>query len=432
MTAARVRLWGTVIGAVSLERGAVHAAFQYTPEFARSGIQVSPLEMPLSDRVFRFPSLPVPTFHGLPGLLADTLPDRYGNALIDAWLARRGRSPESFDAVERLCYTGTRGMGALELEPASGPDPHGQPLDVAALVRLASDVLGARGAFRTTLTDDDSDGLQAILQVGTSAGGARAKAVIAWNPSTGEVRSGQVEPGSGFEHWLLKFDGVTGSGDHGLADPQGFGVLELAYAHMARAAGITMTDCRLLEEGGRRHFMTRRFDRIGGDKLHMQSLGALAHLDYNAPGAHGYEQALQVAVRLGLSRPELEELFRRMVFNVVARNQDDHVKNLAFLMDRRGRWSLAPAFDLTYAHNPSGLWTARHQMTVNGKQDGFTHRDLHATAASASIKRHRAEALFEQVHAAVSQWPRFAAEAGVAPDVVESVRAAHRLELPRA
>lgn len=413
MTIARVVLWGRTIGAVSIADDSDVAAFQYDPEFARSGIEVAPLTLPLSDRVYQFPELPRPAFHGLPGLLADSLPDRFGNALIDAWLATQGRTPDSFNAVERLCYTGARGMGALEFVPSLGPGPkQATRIEVDALVRLASEVLTQRAGLHGNLADGEA--LNDILRVGTSAGGARAKAVIAWHPQTGEVRSGQVAAGEGFEYWLLKFDGVAGNKDKELDDPQGYGAIEYAYHLMAKAAGITMAECRLLEENGRRHFMARRFDRLpGGGKLHMQSLGALAHFDYNQAGAYGYEQALLVIRRLQLPMADVEQQFRRMVFNIVARNQDDHVKNIAFLMDKRGQWSLAPAFDLTYSFNPSGMWTASHQMTLNGKRDGFTMDDFKQCANVAVMKRGRSELIVAEVIAAVTRWPEFAAAAKV-------------------
>ena len=269
-----------------------------------------------------------------------------------------------------------------------------------------------------------------ILKVGTSAGGARAKAVIAWNRRTNEVRSGQLPAGPGFTYWLLKFDGVSGNKDKELEDPQGYGAIEYAYSLMARAAGITMTECRLLEEHGRRHFMTRRFDRLDdGSKLHMQSLGALAHLDYNQAGAYAYEQAFLTIRQLGLPMAATEEQFRRMLFNVVARNQDDHVKNIAFLMNKAGEWRLAPAFDVTYSYNPSGSWTATHQMTINGKRDGFLKADIRAIGKSAGLKQGRADTLLDEVTAAVERWPEFAARAKVPEDVTEKIRQAHRLDL---
>jgi serine/threonine-protein kinase HipA len=369
----------------------------------------------------------------LPGLLADSLPDRFGNALVDAWLATQGRAPGSFNAVERLCYTGTRGMGALEYAPVLGPRPRqATRIDVDALVRLAGDVLTRRDGLRGRLDGmEDSKALRDILVVGTSAGGARAKAVIAWNRETNEVRSGQVAAGEGFEHWLLKFDGVAGNRDKELEDPKGFGVVEYAYHRMARAAGVVMNECRLLEENGRRHFMTRRFDRVaGGGKLHMQSLGALAHLDFNMAGAHGYEQALGVIRRLGLPMAEVEQQFRRMTFNIVARNQDDHVKNIAFLMNQRGEWSLAPAFDVTFSHNLRGAWTATHQMTMNGKRDGFTMADFEACARAALMKRGRASAIVAEVVDAVARWPEFAAEARLGDDWTRQIQEAHRMSFP--
>jgi serine/threonine-protein kinase HipA len=432
MTVAAVELWGTRIGAVALSEPSGVAAFEYEPSFLASGVQLAPLMMPLEERVYSFPELPRRTFRGLPGLLADCLPDRFGNNLINAWLARQGRTPESFDAVERLCYTGQRGMGALEFKPAQGPSAQTNgSIQIAELVTLASEILSQQQGLANSFLDPKrEEALQTFLRVGTSAGGARAKALIAWNPNTGEVRSGQLDAPAGFSHWLLKFDGVSGNKDKELEDPRGYGLIELAYSRMARAAQITMSDCRLLEENGRSHFMTRRFDRDdAGNKLHMQSLGALAHFDYNEPGSYSYEQAFLVMRQLQLPMRDLEEQYRRMVFNLVARNQDDHVKNIAFLMDRTGQWSLSPAFDITWSFNPAGDWTATHQMTVNGKRDQFTRADLLAAGRSAQLKRGRAEAIAEEVIAAVRDWPRYAAEAGAPEDRYREIQASHRLDL---
>lgn len=431
---ARVQMWGRTIGAVSLAVDRDVAAFQYDPEFARSGIELSPLVMPLGDRVYEFPALPRHSFHGLPGLLSDSLPDKFGHALIDAWLATQGRTPEAFSAVERLCYVGTRGMGALEFAPVIGPRPRtAAKISVDELVRLASEVLQHRQDLAAHFGGaGDERALRDILRVGTSAGGARAKAVIAWNRATNEVRSGQVSADPEFEYWLLKFDGVSGNRDKELDDPTGFGAIEYAYHRMARAAGIEMTECRLHEENGRRHFMTRRFDRLdGGEKLHLQSLGALAHFDFNHAGAHSYEQALLVLRRLGLPMADVEELFRRMCFNIVARNQDDHVKNIAFLMDKAGRWSLAPAFDITYAYNPAGLWTATHQMTLNGKRDAFSRADFDACAKAALMKRGRAGTILDEVIETVRRWRDFATEARLSAEWTEQIGRVHRLEIPR-
>ena len=390
--------------------------------------------MPLSDRVYAFPGLPRPSFHGLPGLLADSLPDRFGNALIDAWLATQGRTSEGFDAVERLCYTGARGMGALEFAPVVGPRPTlSRAVRVDKLVELASEVLRNRGDLRVSFADESKEeALGDILRVGTSAGGARAKAILAWNPETHEVRSGQIRAGDGFEYWILKFDGVSGNRDKELEDPQGYGSIEYAYHRMASAAGVTMSECRILEENGRRHFMTKRFDRRSdGDKLHMQSLCGIAHYDFNAAGAYSYEQAMLVMRQLGLSMDAIEQQFRRMVFNIVARNQDDHTKNIAFLMDRSGTWSLAPAYDVIYSYNPTGQWTSRHQMSCNGKLDGFTAEDLNECAKAASMKRGRAESILAEVSDAVSRWAEFAEEAKVDEASISKIARVHRLDIAR-
>jgi serine/threonine-protein kinase HipA len=419
-TLAEVRLWGKTIGAVALQDGEDVASFEYDAAFAQSGIQVAPIVMPLSRRVYRFPELSRPTFLGLPGLLADSLPDKFGNALIDAWLASQGRQPGSFNAVERLCYTGERGMGALEFAPVIGPRAKQTTrIEVGKLVELASAVLTHRNNLQASFAAEGSeDALKDILRVGTSAGGARAKAIIAWNPAINEVRSGQVKAGEGFEYWLLKFDGVSGNKDKELEDPEGYGVIEYAYYLMALECGIEISECRLFKENGRSHFMTRRFDRLaGGEKIHMQSLCALAHYDFNMAGAYSYEQAFLVMRQLQMPMQAIEQLYRRMVFNIVARNQDDHVKNIAFLMNQSGEWSLSPAFDMTYSYNPAGAWTASHQMTMNGKRDNFTMEDFNACAKTALLKRGRAAKIVADVQAAVSKWPSFAEKAGV-PDIV--------------
>jgi serine/threonine-protein kinase HipA len=435
MTVAEVRLWATTIGAVLLEDGARAASFEYDPAFATSAIEVAPIQMPLeAGRRYRFPGLNPESFHGLPGLLADSLPDRYGRALMDTWLASQGRAPGSADSVERLCYIGTRGTGALEFQPARGPASSGaHDLDIASLVQLANDVLADRETLVASLAKGEREqAMRDILSVGTSAGGARAKALIAYNPSTEQVRSGQLALDAGFEHWLLKFDGVSGDPSREtLTDPQGYGAIELAYANMAGAAGIEMTDCRLLEEGGRRHFMTRRFDRDEhGGKLHMQSLGALAHLDFEQAGAHSYEQAFQVIRALGLGAGAAEQQFRRMAFNVVARNQDDHVKNIAFLMNQRGEWTLSPAFDVAYAYNPSGKYTDAHQMSLAGKRDNFTREDFDTVGRLAGLKRGAPKRVLNDVISAVGDWPRFAADVAVDADDIRRITPTLRLNIP--
>ena len=429
MTVAEVKLWGKSIGAVSWDENAGLAHLEYEPSFIHSGIAVAPLTMPLSKRIYSFPALPRETFHGLPGLLADSLPDDFGNALINAWLASQGRSPETFNPVERLCYTGNRGMGALEYVPSQGPFKNkSEPLDVKALVKLASKILTKRNTLQGSFADEFiKDSLQDILRVGTSAGGARAKAIIAWNPETNEVRSGQVKAGKGFSYWLLKFDGVSGNKDKELEDPAGYGLIEYAYYRMAKQAGINMEASRLLKENSRNHFMTKRFDRTNtGQKLHMQSLCAMEHFDFKKAGAHSYEQALLTIRKLGMPMAMIEEQFRRMVFNIIGRNQDDHVKNIAFLMNKSGNWSLSPAFDMTYSYNPQGDWTSRHQMSLNGKRDDFTLDDFKACAKNASMKRGRAEEIIQQVQDAVLQWNHFAVDSGVPPQVVKSIAKAHR------
>ena len=431
MTDASVVLWGRRIGAVSWDAGRGVGVFQYDPRFVRAGIEVSPITMPVREAPYTFPGLGREAFKGLPGLLADALPDRFGNALIDVWLAETGRTDEDFSPVDRLCYIGRRGVGALEFEPGLRRRDRRRKLEIGQLADLANRALEERGRLAGGLGGrDDAVALEDILSVGTSAGGARAKAVLAWNRETGEFRSGQVEAGDGFEDWLLKFDGVAGSQDRELSYPQGYGRIEYAYYLMARATGIEMSECRLHHEGGRSHFMTRRFDRDPrGRKIHMQTFGALRHFDYNVAGVYAYEQVMQTIRALGLGMSVVEEQYRRTVFNIVARNQDDHVKNIAFLMDRSGGWRLSPAYDVAYAYNPQGPWTREHQMSVGGKREGFERADLERFAESSGLRKTIAAGVVDQVVSTVAMWPRFAAEAGVEEQSLRRIGEAHRVRL---
>ena len=419
-TSAEVYLWGTPIGTVALADGQRYATFEYARDFLESGVQPSPLAMPLSGQVYTFPALPLQSFYGLPGMLADSLPDKFGNAVIDAWLESQGRPRGSLNAVERLCYMGQRGMGALEFVPATGPEPTpAEQIDVAALARLAESILAKRAGLHL---HQDEGAMAQILRVGTSAGGARAKALIAWNEETGEVCSGQINAGEGFGYWLLKFDGVASNADKEQTDVPSYTRIEYAYYLMAKGAGIAMPECRLYEEEGYCHFMSRRFDRSNnGAKIHMQTLGGLAHFDFNAARVHSYEQAAQVMRMLELGQDEVEQLFSRMVFNVMARNQDDHVKNISFLMDRAGKWSLAPAYDVTYAYNPGGAWTGQHQMSINGKCDLLEEADLLASANHMSLKPRQVQQAIDQVRESVCHWRKYAAAAQVPEQQTEAI-----------
>ena len=430
MTTASVELWGKRIGAVTWVADRGIGIFQYTPEFAASGIEVSPLQMPLRETPYEFGELNRETFKGLPGMLADSLPDKFGNALINIWLASRNRLEASFNPVERLCYTGTRGMGALEYKPAiTGAPTRARKIKVARLAALSNRILRDRENLTGRLTgEDDARDIEDILRVGTSAGGARAKAILAWNERTGEFRSGQIEADKGFAHWLMKFDGVDENKDKELADPKGFGRIEYAYHLMARKAGITMMPCRLHEEGGRAHFMTKRFDRTdAGDKLHYQSLCALQHFDFNMAGAYSYEQALQTIQSLALPIEDLEQQLRRTLFNIVARNQDDHVKNIGFVMNEEGEWRLSPAFDLAYSYNPQGSWTSPHQMSLGGKRDGFDLSDLIAFGEFAGLKARRMKTIVSEIVDAVKQWAGFADQAKVRDAQVAQIQRALRV-----
>jgi serine/threonine-protein kinase HipA len=432
MSDAKVILWESEIGAVSWVEDRLVAVFQYDPSFIKSGIQLSPLMMPLRDLPYEFPALSKETFKGLPGLLADSLPDKFGNAVIDTWLASQGRTAAGFNSVERLCYIGSRGMGGLEFKPALRiPHSETDKIEVAKLVELSNKILDQRARLEGVLSgDDDRDAIEDILRVGTSAGGARAKAILAWNPKTSEFRSGQVKLPSGFEYWIMKFDGVSNNRDKELSDPQGYGKIEYAYYQLAVKAGIEMTECRLHHESGRSHFMTKRFDRnADGSKIHMQSLCAIAHVDFNEPALYSYEQTIQTMKRLGLSQSDLEQQVLRAMFNVVGRNHDDHVKNIAFLMNRRGEWRLSPAFDVSYAYDPLGYWTSQHQMSINGKRELFVKQDLIAMAKIAGIKTNRALEMLDRVTTTMKSWPEVALNVGIVDVRIRKIQAAHRLSL---
>jgi serine/threonine-protein kinase HipA len=410
MTTATVKLWGTVVGYVSMEPNETFARFEFDPRFKAMNIELAPLKMPIgSDRVYQFPDLHPRSFHGLPGLLADSLPDKYGNKLIDVWLASAGRSSESFNAVDRLCYTGRRGMGALEFEPStaatSGPD---RQLELKELTELASMAFASKKTLDTRLTKSDGDKpLLDILSLGTSAGGARAKAVIAFDPKTDRVRSGQIDLPAGYEHWLIKFDGVKLSGDWGVADPSGYGLLEYSYYLVAKKCGIDMMDSRIFTENGRNHFMTRRFDRgEDGAKRFVQSFAALAHFDYYESGAYSYEQLFMTMSQLGISQASKEEMFRRAVFNLVGCNQDDHVKNFAFMMGRDGGWDITPAYDL--CHSEGSEFTQSHQLSMNGKTNDFVREDITALARYVGLPRSREKQILEQTLEAFASWQEVA------------------------
>lgn len=423
ITVAKIKIWGTLVGAVIWDNNKGFATFEYDSAFVKSGLDLAPLLMPIAKprnarEVFSFPFLNKETYKGLPGLLADSLPDRYGNQLIEAWLAQQGRNPDSLNPVERLCYIGKRGMGALEFEPLlSAEENTSTSIEINQLVEVARNVLNQKIDLNTNIKRQPQKGLMDIIRVGTSAGGARAKAIIAFNEKTGDVRSGQVDDLKDYDYWIIKFDGVT---NKALGDPKGYGRIEYAYYLMAKKAGIAMSYSILLKEHGRAHFMTKRFDRNGNEKVHMQTLCAIAHLDYNSPNIYAYEQAFECARKLNLSYPEMAELYRRMVFNVVARNQDDHTKNMAFLMNRQGAWSLSPAYDVTYAFDPANKWMKSHQMSINGKFDNITQKDMLILAKKMNIKK--PGKIIQEVVSAVKHWNSFAKKAGVSLKQTEAIK----------
>lgn len=414
-----VRIWGKRVGAVAADPSYGSYAFEYDQAWARRGIQLAPLTMPTTGvGTYTFPSLDREAYKGLPGMLADALPDDFGNQLIDAWMASHGIGKQDVTTLDRLAYMGKRGMGAIEFRPARGSAKESkQPLAMKSLVEEA------RRAIHADLSDDQAAqaALANIIRVGTSAGGARAKAVIAWNPRTNEIRSGQFDVDPGWEHWLLKLDGV--GKDLELGSSQDYGRIEYAYHLMAVAAGVVMSPCRLLQENGRRHFMTQRFDREGNRKVHVQTLCALQHLNYKQRGTHAYEQLFMVAAHLGLAPEALTQLFARMVFNVAAKNHDDHTKNHAFMLREGGAWELTPAYDVTFAYNPKGEWTQQHLMSINGKFDGIAKDDLLNVAARFSVPD--ADKTLGRVLEAVREWPGFAAEAGVQDGEIARIGGLH-------
>lgn len=401
-----IEVWGATVGAAVLDPGSGYYAFEYDPSWVRGGIELSPLHLPLSAGPRVFPTLPERTYRRLPALLADSVPDRFGNALIDAYMASNGVPVSSITSLDRLAYIGRRGMGALVFKPPRGPRPDGATgYQIGNLVKEARSALS--GSFGTEF--DSTDSVRHLLDVGTSAGGARAKAVIAWNRATGEIRGGQLDAPSGFEHWLIKLDGV--GEDQQLGSTGNYGRVEYAYYLMATAAGIDMAECALIEEQGRAHFVTRRFDRVAGERVHTQSLCGMAHLDFNQIGAHDYSQYLQTVRALELGSEAEQQAFRRVVFNVVAANCDDHTKNFSFVLPRNGRWALAPAYDVTHAYSPTGAWTFQHLMSVNGKFTGIGRADLLELADRYAIAD--ATTVLHEVAAAVDSWSEHASLAGV-------------------
>jgi len=420
MKVAEVKIWGKFAGAVALDTDNGLATFEYDPKFKALGWDLSPLKMPVFDNrnQFSFPELrkdknsAYDTFKGLPGLLADALPDKYGNQLINLWLAQQGRPQDSMNSVEMLCFIGSRGMGALEFEPAVlKENKRTFSIEIDSLVATAQKMLDQRKSFTTNLNKDEEQAVLEILKIGTSAGGARPKALIAWNEKTGEVKSGQTKSPKGFEHWLINLDGVS---DVQLGSSNGYGRVEMAYYNMALACGIDIMPSRLLEENGRAHFMTKRFDRADGDiKHHVQTFCAMKHFDYNLVNSFSYEQLFQCMRELKLTYADAEQMFRRMVFNVIARNCDDHTKNFSFLLKQGGKWELAPAYDLCHAYRPGSEWVSQHALSINGKRKDIRKADL--LVIGESIRCKKASEIVDEINATVNQWKRFADEVKVKP-----------------
>ncbi|MND28129.1 Serine/threonine-protein kinase HipA [compost metagenome] len=436
MEVVEVNYHGQRVGAVSYDTERRSSAFEYDETFIKTGIQLSPIMMPLAKRIYTFPALGYDTFKGLPGLLADSLPDDFGNAVLNAWVAAQGKSTDAITPLQRLQYTGLRGMGALEYRPASNTNrlDSAHEVSITSLVSIAQGVLDERNEFELALKEDgqeDRDGMLELLSVGMSAGGARPKAVLAFNESFTEARSGQAQVPEGFTHYLMKFDGVSehNKNRETFGDPLGFGAMEYVYHLMAKACGIEMMPCRLLDEGNRRHFLTQRFDRRGNTKIHVQTLNGMAHIDYKQHGSYSYEQLFGVVRKLKLSAAEAEQLLLRMVFNIVARNHDDHAKNFAFLLDGT-KWKLAPAYDIAYSYKPGSQWVGSHWMRFNGKQDNFTRTDFHQLEQVSHIfTPDKLNEVIEKVTEQVSQWPALAKENGVPQALISEVQNNLRLNL---
>jgi serine/threonine-protein kinase HipA len=401
--------WGRRVGAVALDPSTGWYAFAYDPEWVADGVELAPLHMPLRVEPYQFPGLPRETFHGLPPMLADALPDAFGNALVDRWMAEHSVAPGAITALDRLAYASNRAMGALEFHPPARSEQD----DAPTAVQLADLVLAARGVVQGDLSTDENArmALRELIHVGTSAGGARPKAIVAFNPQTSQIRSPYGTEVEGFEQWLIKLDGVSSHGldGHGsdLGEGTPYGRIEYAYFLMAQAAEIDMMPCRLLAEGPRRHFMTMRFDRgSGGERIHVMSLCAMAHLDFNLVGAHSYDQYLQTVSLLNLGAVALQQAFRRMVFNVMAVNRDDHTKNFSFLRRKGGPWELAPAFDMAHAYRPDSVWNQKHLMSVNGKFEDIALDDLLAVGDRHNVPGFKRA--IREVRAAVDRWEEFA------------------------
>jgi len=420
-----VNIWNKRVGAIAWDPESGLGTFQYDKDFLRAGLDLAPILMPINqgERLFSFPeNRENATFKGLPGLLADVLPDKYGNALINTWLARQGRPTSSLNPVETLCFIGERGMGALDFEPVQPKHKNtSTKIELGSLIEIAEDILSKKIDFATNLNEDEEKALFEILKIGSSAGGARAKALIAFNEKTGEVRSGQTSAPKGFEHWLIKFDGVS---DSQFGTSKGYGRVEMAYYHMAVAAGIQMMECRLLEENGRAHFMTKRFDREHGKgKIHVQTFCAMRHYDFNEVNLYSYEELFETMRILGLSYPRAQELFRRMVFNVMSRNCDDHTKNFAFIMHKTGEWDLSPAYDICHAYRPGSEWVSQHALSINGKRKNITRPDLLQVGERMNIKN--AKNIINSVAEAVSDWDKYADEVMVDQKLRDSIKATH-------
>ena len=419
ITTAFIHIWGHRVGAIAWNNSTGTAGFEYDSSFRQLGLELSPLKMPLNrNAVFSFPELRNSnTFKGLPGLLADVMPDKYGNAIINSWLQKNNRPSNSLNPVEILCFIGKRGMGALEFEPNNAEtEMQDVDLEISSLVHIAEQILQEKQDFNTSFSKTDDKHLYDLLKIGTSAGGARAKAVIAFNPKTKQVRSGQADIPQGFEHWLFKFDGVM---DQQFGASSGYGRVEMAYYLMAKAAGITMQECQLFEENGRAHFMTKRFDRVGNEKLHMQSFCGLQHYDFNEVNSFSYEQLFETMRLLGLPYTDARQLFTRMVFNVMARNCDDHTKNFAFLMDKNGKWSLSPAFDVCHAYRPNSPWVSQHALSIEGKRTDFDVKDFINLATKMNIKKPLE--MIEQVRNAVGDWQKYAKEVEVDESLAKAI-----------
>lgn len=413
----QVKLYDEILGTIDWNANKGSSTFQYSNNALNRGIEPSPIIMPTQEKIFETNRDHI-NFHNLPYLLSDSMPDDFGNRMMKEWLKQKKLSIDDINPVDRLTYVGSRGMGALEYEPINYKEDNNHNVNTSDLFEVAKKVL--EGKEETTYDYLDKDSLSDILRIGTSVGGARAKALIAIkfdsNKKITEIKSGDIIQPEGYSYWLLKIDGAN---EKTLGEGEGLGKIEYAYYLLATQAGVEMADSILFEENNRFHFLTKRFDRTdNGDKIHMQTFSALAGIDYKIQKASSYETLFRVMKRLRLPYYQFEQQYRRALFNVIARNHDDHVKNFSFLMDKQGAWKISPAYDINYSYSPGGTWTNVHQSSINNKFDNFTRNDLLSLGKTFGIKK--ANHILDEIIEAVNLWSKIATEIDIPKKEIEA------------